>query len=220
MSPEPLTRPDEHDRKGRAGLLGGQCDRRGPNPQRLAPAGSRTGPASVLAFPGGLTVSEMPLHSLTWQALATAGFVAAGSLRSRPGRAALALTAASWVGLVGLDRVANHADEVLEAALVEGLGPDYRTRMAAAFVPPEDVAIHVPGGRQPPAPAAPALRHQPRCLVRRVRRRNQLDVWRRADLADDAGAPVLIQVHGETWVTGSKEQQGAHSWRTWPNGAG
>jgi acetyl esterase/lipase len=40
-------------------------------------------------------------------------------------------------------------------------------------------------------------------------RRNHLDVWRRADLPDDARAPVLIQVHGGAWMMGSKEFQGA-----------
>lgn len=170
---------------------------------------SRTGRTSVLAFPGGLTVSEMPLHSLAWQAVATAGFVAAGSLRSTTGRAALALTAASWAGLVGLDRVAARADDVLEAALVEGLGPDYRNRMAATFAPPEDVPI---SRRQVANPLPPLRRRY--AATRDIPygefgRRNHLDVWRRADLPDDAGAPVLIQVHGGAWMTGSKEQQGA-----------
>ena len=162
-----------------------------------------------MAFPGGLTVSELPLHSLAWQAAATAGFVAAGGLRSRAGRAGLALTAASWAGLVGLDRVAARADDVLEAALVEGLGPDYRRRMAATFAPPEDVPIT---RRQVANPLPPLRRRY--ATTRDVPygehgRRNHLDVWRRADLADDAGAPVLVQVHGGAWVTGSKEQQGA-----------
>jgi acetyl esterase/lipase len=170
---------------------------------------SRTGRTSVLAFPGGLTVSEMPLHSLAWQALATAGFLAAGSLRSRAGRAGLALTAASWAGVVGLDRVAASADEVLEAALVEGLGADYRSRMAATFSPPEDLPIT---RRQVANPLPPLRRRY--AATRDVPygefgRRNHLDVWRRSDLPDDAGAPVLIQVHGGAWMTGSKEQQGA-----------
>lgn len=170
---------------------------------------SRTGRTSVLAFPGGLTVSEMPLHSLAWQAVATAGFVAAGSLRTRAGRAGLALTAASWAGLVGLDRVASRADEVLEAALVEGLGADYRYRMAATFAPPEDVLIT---RRQVANPLPPLRRRY--ATTRDVPygefgRRNHLDIWRRSDLPDDAGAPVLIQVHGGAWMTGSKEQQGA-----------
>ena len=170
---------------------------------------SRTGRASVLAFPGGLTVSEMPLHSLAWQALATTGFVAAGGLRSPAGRAGLALTAASWAGLVGLDRVAVGADGVLEAALVEGLGPDYRTRMAATFAPPEDVPITRRAVMNP----LPRLRRR-YATTRDLSygefgRRNRLDIWRRSDLADDAGAPVLIQVHGGAWMTGNKEQQGA-----------
>jgi acetyl esterase/lipase len=162
-----------------------------------------------LAFSGGLTVSEMPLHSLAWQAIATAGFIAGGSLRSRAGRAGLALTAASWAGLIGLDRAAARADEVLEAALVEGLGPDHRSRMAATFAPPEDVPIT----RREVANPLPPLRRR-YATTRDVPygefgRRNHLDIWRRSDLPDDAGAPVLIQVHGGAWVVGSKEQQGA-----------
>jgi acetyl esterase/lipase len=39
--------------------------------------------------------------------------------------------------------------------------------------------------------------------------RNRLDIWRRADLPADAGAPVLVQVHGGAWVGGDKGQQGA-----------
>ena len=170
---------------------------------------SRTGRPSVLSFPSGLTVSELPLHSLAWQAVGTAGLVAAGSLRSRAGRAGLALSAASWAGLVGLDRVAAHAGEVLEDALVEGLGPDYRERMAPAFAPPADVVLR---RREILNPTPP---HRRRYATARdvdygeLGRRNQLDVWRRADLPDDARAPVLVQVHGGAWMIGSKEQQGA-----------
>ncbi len=170
---------------------------------------SRTGRTSVLAFPGGLTVSEMPLHSLAWQAAATGGFAAAGALRSRWGRAGLALTAASWAGLLGLERVAGRADDVLEAALVDGLGADYRRRITDRFAPPEDARI----SRREVANPLPPLRRR-YATTRDVPygefgRRNHLDIWRRADLRDDAGAPVLIQVHGGAWMTGSKEQQGA-----------
>ena len=37
--------------------------------------------------------------------------------------------------------------------------------------------------------------------------RNQLDVWRRADLPLDGKAPVLFQVHGGAWMVGMKEGQ-------------
>ena len=170
---------------------------------------SRTGRASVLTFPSGLPTSELPLHTLAWQALAATGFAAAGGLRTPAGRAALAVSAASWAGLVGLDRIAARSDEVFEAALVEGLGPDYRRRMSPAFATPEDVPLT----RREVANPLPRLRS--RYATSRdiaygeLGRRNQLDIWRRADLAADAGAPVLIQVHGGAWMTGSKEQQGA-----------
>ena len=168
---------------------------------------SRSGRSSLLAFPSGLTVSEMPLHAIAWQAAATAGFAAAGAHRTRAGQAGLALTAASWAGLLALDRVASRSDEILEAALVDGLGPDYRDHMAAHFAPPEDVAVT----RRRVANPLPRLRRR-YATTRDVPygeygRRNHLDIWRRSDLSDDAGAPVLIQVHGGAWVTGSKEYQ-------------
>ncbi|MDZ7678186.1 MAG: alpha/beta hydrolase [Acidimicrobiales bacterium] len=168
---------------------------------------SRSGRASVLAFGDGVTISEMPLHTLAWQAALSAGFVKAGALRTGTGRAGLALTAASWAGLVALDRVASEADEVLEAALVDGLGPDYRQRMDATFAPPEHPGITL---RQVANPL-PRLRRR-YATTRDVPygvhgRRNHLDIWRRADLADDAGAPVLVQVHGGAWTMGSKEYQ-------------
>ncbi|MGY6501130.1 MAG: alpha/beta hydrolase fold domain-containing protein [Acidimicrobiales bacterium] len=169
----------------------------------------RSGRASLLAFPDGVALSEMPLHELAWEAAATSAFVAAGALRTPAGRTGLALTAASWAGLVGLDRVAARADDVLESALVAGLGPDYRTRMAAEFAPPDDTAIT---RRQVANPLPPLRRRY--ASTRDVPygefgRRNHLDVWRRADLPDDAKAPVLVQVHGGAWITGSKEFQGA-----------
>ena len=170
---------------------------------------SRSGRASVLAFSDGVTVSELPLHSIAWQAAVTAAFARAGALRTRAGRAGLALTAASWAGLVALDRIASQADQALEAALVEGLGPDYREHMAVDFAPPEDIAIT----RRQVANPLPRLRRR-YATTRDVPygefgRRNHLDVWRRADLPDDAGAPVLIQVHGGAWMMGSKDFQGA-----------
>lgn len=170
---------------------------------------SRAGRTSVLAFPDALAVSEMPLHSIAWQALVTAGFARVGAFRSRAGRAGLALTAASWAGLVALDRVASNADGVLEAALIDGLGADYRQHMAPTFAPPDDVRVT----RRQVTNPLPRLRRR-YAATRDVPygefgRRNHLDVWRRADLPEDAGAPVLIQVHGGAWMLGSKEFQGA-----------
>ena len=151
----------------------------------------------------------MPLHALAWQALGTAGFVAAGGLRTRAGRTGLLLSAASAAGLIGLDRVAGQAADLLEAALVDELGDEYRSLMAPEMAPP----LSSPITRRQIVNPVPQLRRR-YATARDVSygemgRRNQLDVWRRADLPLDGKAPVLVQVHGGAWMTGNKEQQGA-----------
>lgn len=168
-----------------------------------------TGRRSILAFVDGVTTSEMPLHSLAWQAAVTAGFAKAGALRTREGQVGLALTLGSWAGLVGLDVVASQADEVLEDALVKGLGADYRRHMAPAFAPPTGATLT----RRQVANPLPALRRR-YATTRDVPYgdfgpRNHLDIWRREDLGLGAKAPVVIQVHGGAWMSGSKRFQGA-----------
>jgi acetyl esterase/lipase len=169
---------------------------------------SRTGRASGFFFPGGLTVSELPLHTMATQVVVTAGMALAGALGSGAGKGGLALTAASCAGLVGLQRVSGRTRDILEAALVDGLGPDYRQRMAAEFAPPADVPIR----RSQIAIPFPRYRRlyasERDVAYGDAGRRNQLDVWRRHDLPSDAKAPVLVQVHGGAWTMGTKEQQG------------
>jgi acetyl esterase/lipase len=157
-------------------------------------------------MPGWLT-SELPLHTIAWQAAATP-FVARGALRTARGKLGLALSAASWVALAGMHRQASRADAVLEAALVDDLGAGYRERMAAAFAPPADVPIT---RQQVARPFLPLRRRYSRARdlsYGEFGRRNHLDVWHRADLPRDARAPVLLQVHGGAWVIGEKEHQG------------
>ncbi|MFO7281376.1 MAG: alpha/beta hydrolase [Thermoanaerobacterales bacterium] len=159
-------------------------------------------------FVAGVPVSEMPLQVAALEgglALLGAG---RGRARGWRGLLGLGLTAASIAGLWRLHRDAQDSEEVLERALVEALGPGYRDAIDEPFSP---------------APAAPVDRSQllvPR-FPRRKRytasganiaygdagRRNMLDVWKRADLPDDARAPVLLQVHGGAWTVGQKEGQ-------------
>jgi acetyl esterase/lipase len=106
-----------------------------------------------------------------------------------------------------MHRVAQQANGLLEQALVDEFGADYRTRIPAEFAP---------------RPESPLTRTQlllPDVTVRRRYRRarnisygsfgerNHLDIWKRADLPNDAKAPVLFQVHGGAWVVGMKEGQ-------------
>jgi acetyl esterase/lipase len=111
---------------------------------------------------------------------------------------------------VHLHRLGRRTDAVLETALVDELGSDYRTRM-----------VWPPGCHSQEAPLQ--RRHVPFTLgAQRKRyvstdgrdlaygdagRRNHLDVWRRADLPAGGRAPVLVQVHGGAWVMGEKHNQ-------------
>jgi acetyl esterase/lipase len=168
---------------------------------------TRTGIGSLPVFGAGVLTEELPLHAVAWQTVATAGFASKGALATRAGKLGLAVSAGSWVGLVGLHREGERSRQVLEDALLDGLGADYRRKMAAVLAPTTEPTD---GLRQIAVPTRGGWRR-----FRGVRnvaygdagRRNMLDIWRRADLADDAIAPVILQVPGGGWATGRKEGQ-------------
>jgi acetyl esterase/lipase len=166
-----------------------------------------TTPASPLEFVSGVPTSEMPLPTLGLQAVV--GLLAArgGGVRGLRGALGVGLTAASFAGLVALQREADRSDDVLERALREGLGPDYRERISEPFSPRPDVPLT----RRSALLSGFGMRHR-YAAARDLSygdhgRHNRLDIWRRADLPSDAGAPVLVQVHGGAWMVGEKRGQ-------------
>ncbi len=168
---------------------------------------AHNGAASLPAFTSGWLTSEMPLQTIAWQALATGLHARKGALRSRAGKLALGLNLASWAVLVAMHREAIKAGEVLERALVDELGANYRDRVVDLLpVPPDtpltklELALPRRGSRRRYATAR-------NLSYGEYGRRNQLDVWRRADLDPNGKAPVLLQVHGGAWVMGSKQGQ-------------
>jgi acetyl esterase/lipase len=168
---------------------------------------ARRGPGSVLSFAAGFPTSELPLQTIAWQAAVTAGFATRGALKSPRGRAGLALHLASWVGLAELYRRAGKTRDIVEQALIDELGDDYRDRMAPILAPPADVPVTL---RQV---ALPVRGWRRRYVGNRdiaygdAGKRNMLDIWRRGDLSADAKAPVLLQIHGGAWVMGQKTGQ-------------
>ncbi len=166
--------------------------------------GGRIGTAGF--FPGWLT-SELPLHAVAWQALATAGFVGRGALRTPAGWVGLGVSAASWASLVRIWKESMLAGEVFDHALREGLG-DELDAGTDPMVPRPVVEITRRRIVQGP------LQNRRKGYVTGAPlsygdagRRNELDIWKRPDLPRDAKAPVLVQVHGGGWVVGTKEQQ-------------
>ena len=85
---------------------------------------------SLPAFFAGWLTSELPVHHLVWQMVATALFIAGGALDDWAGLVGLGITVVSWCGLVVLVAQASRAGAVMEAALQETLGEDYRADMA------------------------------------------------------------------------------------------
>jgi acetyl esterase/lipase len=169
----------------------------------LATSGIGIPPVWISATP----TSELPLHAIAWQQAATAAFAVKGALRTRSGRLGVAISIASWAGLLHLHRVAQNSRGVLERALVDGLGPTYRNAYAGAPFLPADLTfthqqrlIPRPGQRNPYSLASDLSYGE-------FGESNLLDIWARPDLPLDRRAPVLLQVHGGSWTMGSKRGQ-------------
>ena len=163
--------------------------------------------ASVLVFWFGWPTSEVPGLYATASALDAVRRGRRGDFAGAKGKAALALTAASWAILGAVRyRGATNPGPVLEAGLTEQLGPDYARELKAL----------------PTQPTRSGRRNLPlRTTVSRRRfvdkqnivsygphgRANLADIWRRRDLPRDGKAPVLLQVPGGAWMIGWRRPQ-------------
>src|SRR5262249_23026390 len=87
--------------------------------------------AAVSFFSGWLT-SELALHHIAWQALATVIFIRLGALQAWPGKLGLFITVVSWAGLWRCYGGAREAEAVVEHALCAGLGTDYHAQILPA----------------------------------------------------------------------------------------
>jgi acetyl esterase/lipase len=172
----------------------------------LKPLGSEM-PVAPWSFATGVFASELPLTVMAVQLATAARRARKGGLKGAGGAIGVGLTAASVAGLWRLHKDAERSADVLEAALQDGLGPEYRKRITEPFNPPPVVELtrrHVvlpPRVRRNRYLAAADLAYA------EGGKRNHLDIWKRADLPADAGAPVLLQVHGGAWVVGEKKGQ-------------
>jgi acetyl esterase/lipase len=168
---------------------------------------TRTGRGSLGAFAVGLTPSELPLQTGMAQLALAILLCRSGGTKGWRGKLGIAAYSASAAGLVALHRRARNSGAVLEAALIDGLGADYRSRIREPFAP----RAEVPLTRQ--QLLRPDMRLRKRHRAARdisygdAGVRHRLDVWKRNDLPGDARAPVLLQVHGGAWVMGQKEGQ-------------
>ena len=169
---------------------------------------AREGYASIPSFAFGLLPSEFPVQTGLLQ-LATGALLARkGGAKGIRGALGLAAYGASAAGLVYMHRRAGEAAGVLEQALVDEFGTDYRSRITEAFTPRPEVPLTRQQRLLPDQGIRRRFRSARNVAYGDAGIRNHLDVWKRADLPADAKAPVLFQVHGGAWTVGMKEGQG------------
>ena len=135
-------------------------------------------------FASWLTTELAPFH-LVWQVLATGWFARRGALRTTPGRIGLAISIASWVGLI--------------VSIRQSLGARHEIREALRDLQFE-ASDDAPG----------QIRVRRHLTFDRAGGRDlRLDVVSPADPpAPGERRPALVQVHGGGWVIGFKERQG------------
>lgn len=164
------------------------------------------GPLSLLSFQL-LPVSELPLQHLSAVAVGTALALRRGAVKTPAGRAGLALSAASAVGLIELERRGRESGKHLEAALAVGLGADYHSMIRRPRLPEPGAAVARRAGVVRMWRIRSSYAHDADISYGPHGTSNLLDIWRRPDLPRDAGAPVLLQVPGGAWITGNKAGQ-------------
>ena len=162
---------------------------------------------AVPAFALGLGPSEFPLHTALLQ-LTVGGLLArGGGTRGWRGKLGVAAHLAAVAGLAALHRTARTAGDVLDAALTDGLGTDYRSRIHEPFAPRPEAALTSRRLLAPEMRVRRRYRSARDIAYGDFGARNQLDVWKRTDLGAAARAPVLLQIHGGAWTMGRKEGQ-------------
>lgn len=162
--------------------------------------------SSAFSFAAGWLTTELALHHIAWQAIATAVFWGLGAFQAWPGVLGLCLTLVSWAGLLVSQRQAARAGDVCEAALTRAFGPDYFER-----IPPE-MRKHLHQGVNWRRLLRPfRIRRKSVERIRDVQYGRgggidlHLDIYR--SVVPPGNGPVLFQIHGGGWMMGSKNEQ-------------
>jgi acetyl esterase/lipase len=168
---------------------------------------SRNRAPAFWSFVLGWHVSELPLVSLAVETAATGARLVRKGPRDRGSRLALASLAASAAGVALLEQPAWRSSQVLEQALVNGLGPGYRKEIEAAGLPINTGTVPSRWALLPPPILRRSHLYAEGIVYGPAGPRNQLDIWRRQDLPAGGRAPVLVQVPGGGWVIGDTRGQ-------------
>jgi acetyl esterase/lipase len=167
---------------------------------------TRLGWGNMFWFLSGWLTSELALfHILISVAVALGFWVWSDAHAFLPARVGLAVMVVSWGGLLLMQWRSRPAEQVLEQALVTGLGAYYRDSIPARrrsllrdAVPFSELAL-------PFNLRGTGVERQKDIAYADGHARQVLDVYRPS--GGCAGAPVLLQIHGGGWVVGNKHEQ-------------
>jgi acetyl esterase/lipase len=168
---------------------------------------ARKGYSTMLVFWFGWPTSEVPGLYFAASALDALRRGRRGDFAGPRGKAALALTAASWAILAVIrQRGVTTPGPVLESGLREGLGPDYAEALTDLPTTPtrrgrRSLPLRSYISRRLYVDKTNIVSYGPHG------RANLADIWRRRDLPRDGKAPVLVQVPGGAWVIGMRRPQ-------------
>jgi len=158
------------------------------------------------SFLAGWLTSELPVHHVAWQVVATILFAAGGALSAWPGWLGLGISLVSWFYLLKIVPISRSSEGVLEAALRDGVSDRYREEILSDApsnrLPARSVEIAVNPFRFR-SPAVNVIRGI--AYVEGGGERHQLDVYTPREKVEQA--PVLLQIHGGGWTIGNKKEQ-------------
>ena len=175
--------------------------------------------AMIPAFFAAWLTVELAQFRLVVQVALTAAFVAAGAIDGAAGVIALVLMGISTLATISLLITAHTAGAVMDRALCEGLGDDYRGKIPEALMAGRDPGLTwrqlvLPFRLR--LPQVEQIRDIP--FAKDGARDLCIDVFRHRSHPTDC--PTLLHVHGGAWILGYKEHQGgplmsqlaAHGW--------
>lgn len=162
----------------------------------IRPVGRR-GRGGLYGWGAALVTSELPREALALEALLTLRDLRRGVLTAR----GAALQGLSWAQLIYLSRSAQASGAVLDSAVTAALGDDFPVAQPKPGVVPAHVGLARTFGLRRRYVHHEDLAYGPDPIA------NSLDIWRHPDTPVDGSAPVVLQLPGGAWVTGSKKTQ-------------
>jgi acetyl esterase/lipase len=160
---------------------------------------------AIPSFFAGWLTSELVPHHLLWQSVATGAFVRKGALASREGKVAVGLVGLQWGLMLVLLRDALRAPALMEGALRDALGDDYREELPPSPESWDRLRVH--GLAVPFYSSHPDVRRDRGLVYARVAAHDlKVDVFR--PRSSGHRRPAVIYVHGGGWTLGFRDRQG------------